>query len=336
MKNKILCLLILFVSVVQCNILFGQRAMTRTEYVDTYKDVAIDKMNTYGIPASITLAQGILESGCGGSDLAVKANNHFGIKCHKEWTGKTFRMDDDEKNECFRKYDDPADSYRDHSLFLTSRERYADLFTLKKTDYKGWAHGLKKAGYATNPQYAQLLIKIIEEENLHQYDLITSKDLAKNQKEQQTEQQIKPENSTGESMHSTAHLPLGSTMKHTVAETTLTGRPVYVNNQVKYVIADVGENFYTIAEEFGIYSYQLFQYNEKTQKDEIRMGDIVYIQPKKKKGEQPYYTVLEDETLPYISQKLGIKLKSLCKKNGLKPNSSVVAGTELWLQETKK
>jgi len=143
---------------------YGQRKMSREEYIDLYKDVAISEMRQYKIPASITLAQGILESGCGGSVLAIEANNHFGIKCHKEWTGGRFYYDDDEKNECFRVYADARESYHDHSLFLTTRERYNNLFTLKITDYKGWAHGLKSAGYATNPQYAPLLIKIIEEQ----------------------------------------------------------------------------------------------------------------------------------------------------------------------------
>lgn len=129
-------------------------------------------MLTHGIPASITLAQGILESGDGTSKLALEANNHFGIKCHEDWKGKRIYHDDDEQGECFRVYKDPDESFRDHSLFLTTRSRYASLFKLKRTDYKGWAHGLKKAGYATNPQYPNLLIKLIEEHQLHQYDLV--------------------------------------------------------------------------------------------------------------------------------------------------------------------
>ena len=138
-------------------------------YIETYSDVAVRKMKEHGIPASITLAQGILESAAGTSDLAVKANNHFGIKCHKSWEGKTFRKDDDSKNECFRKYKSSIESFEDHSQFLKAA-RYADLYKLRVTDYEGWAHGLKKAGYATNPQYANRLIRIIEEYNLALYD----------------------------------------------------------------------------------------------------------------------------------------------------------------------
>ena len=152
-------------------VVHAQHKISVEDYILNYKDVAIDKMRVYGIPASITLAQGILESGSGNSELARKANNHFGIKCHKDWKGKTFHMDDDAKNECFRKYKSPDESYRDHSLFLTTRDRYADLFELDITDYRGWARGLKKAGYATNPKYPQLLIKIIEENRLYEFDI---------------------------------------------------------------------------------------------------------------------------------------------------------------------
>ncbi|MCH8547099.1 MAG: glucosaminidase domain-containing protein [Cryomorphaceae bacterium] len=142
----------------------------RLEYIETYKDIAIQEMNLYGIPASIKLAQGILESGDGKSRLATKANNHFGIKCHTDWKGKKIYHDDDEKGECFRVYKQPEESYRDHSLFLVERPRYKDLFTLDRSDYKGWAKGLKEAGYATNPKYASLLIKLIEDYQLYIYD----------------------------------------------------------------------------------------------------------------------------------------------------------------------
>ena len=145
-------------------------AVVVASYIDNYSAIAKDEMLQYGIPASITLAQGILESGAGRGELTRKANNHFGIKCHKSWTGERVYHDDDEKGECFRKYKDPKYSFRDHSLFLTQRSRYQDLFTLKKTDYKGWARGLKKAGYATDPKYPNKLISIVERYNLTQYD----------------------------------------------------------------------------------------------------------------------------------------------------------------------
>lgn len=167
---------------------------TVQEYIDKFSAVAQNNMRDFKIPASITLAQGILESGSGKGRLCLEANNHFGIKCHKGWTGPSISHDDDAKGECFRKYDDPADSYRDHSLFLTSRSRYADLFQLDILDYKAWAKGLKKAGYATDPKYPSKLISIIERYNLHQYDngvasSNTSENKSKNTTEIATNQQ---------------------------------------------------------------------------------------------------------------------------------------------------
>lgn len=148
----------------------GAQNLTRQQYIDKYKDIAIRQMHRHKIPASIILAQGCLESNNGNSALATKANNHFGIKCHQGWKGKKFKQDDDKRNECFRRYDKAIDSFNDHSYFLISRDRYNSLFDLPLTDYKGWAHGLKAAGYATNPKYAKLLIDIIEEYKLYKYD----------------------------------------------------------------------------------------------------------------------------------------------------------------------
>ena len=156
-------------------LVFHITAQNKSElYIKKYKDIAISEMNSYGIPASITLAQGILESGNGESRLAVDGNNHFGIKCHNNWNGETIIEDDDEKGECFRKYSNVGDSFRDHSLFLKERGRYEFLFKYKITNYKKWARGLKKAGYATNPKYASLLINIIKKYNLTQYDNLSS------------------------------------------------------------------------------------------------------------------------------------------------------------------
>ncbi|MEZ0182486.1 glucosaminidase domain-containing protein [Flavobacterium oncorhynchi] len=143
-------------------------------YVLQYKDIAIGNMKTYGIPASIILAQGILESGAGKGDLALEANNHFGIKCHKDWLGESVRHDDDSAQECFRKYPEPAESYRDHALFLVGKKRYESLFTYEKDDYKAWAKGLRACGYATDPKYPDKLISYIERYNLHQYDCLVT------------------------------------------------------------------------------------------------------------------------------------------------------------------
>ena len=162
-KRSVLILFIIYALTVS--------AQNKTEqYIEQYSQIAVDEMNRYNIPASITLAQGILESGNGESRLATQGNNHFGIKCHGNWNGKTIIADDDEKGECFRKYNKVAESYRDHSLFLTERGRYSFLFDYNKTDYKKWAKGLKKAGYATNPKYPTLLIDLIEKYDLSRFD----------------------------------------------------------------------------------------------------------------------------------------------------------------------
>ena len=182
------------------------------EYIDRYKDDAIKEMLMHGVPASITLSQGMLESANGNSPLAVYANNHFGIKCHKGWTGLTFIQDDDAKNECFRKYASALESFSDHSAFLSGRSRYAFLFDLKKTDYRGWAKGLKKAGYATNPRYPELLIRLIERHNLSQYDKV------------KTMPSLKPEPEV------------------LVDKPRIKGRKIMIHYRVKYVIVKEGDN----------------------------------------------------------------------------------------------
>ncbi|MEE2931726.1 MAG: glucosaminidase domain-containing protein [Bacteroidota bacterium] len=167
MSKRISVIIVLFFTFIHA---YSQKNKTEL-YIEKYKDLAIDEMNNYGIPASITLSQGILESGNGESRLALEANNHFGIKCHNEWNGEKIYADDDEKGECFRKYSTVFNSYRDHSIFLSERKRYTSLFDLSPKAYKKWAKGLKKAGYATNPDYAKKLIKLIKKYNLNQYDV---------------------------------------------------------------------------------------------------------------------------------------------------------------------
>ncbi|HAD98078.1 MAG TPA: N-acetylmuramoyl-L-alanine amidase, partial [Cryomorphaceae bacterium] len=173
----------------------GTKESVTISYIEKYRDVAIREMKEFGVPASITLAQGILESGSGQSYLAQRANNHFGIKCHLDWDGKRVYKDDDEKNECFRAYKDPDESFRDHSLFLKNRSRYASLFKEDPTDYKAWAHGLKRAGYATNRKYPTLLIDLIERYELHKYDLegfkVDVEEITKNEPDVPAREEIK-------------------------------------------------------------------------------------------------------------------------------------------------
>ncbi len=287
MKNLSITLILLGFGSVWAN------QITRTQYIDQWKDVAQNNMQEYKIPASIILAQGILESGFGNSDLAQKANNHFGIKCHNTWTGDKFFKDDDAKNECFRSYSHALESYRDHAVFLTSGKRYAELFTLEISDYKAWAHGLKKAGYATHPQYAEKLIKTIEDNELYRFDQGTT--YAANVRPQ------KPQTSAPEAIE------IASVRTSTV-------------NRVQCVVVEDGQTLYRISKATGVSLRQLYKYNDFADNQEVvSRGDFVYLQPKRNKSsdKKTYIVSNNSTTLRQISQIEGIKLKSLMRKNGI-------------------
>ncbi len=326
---------LIFIIILRAVFCFAQsETMTaRMAYVEKYYPVAIEKMQQYGIPASITLAQGILESGSGKSELAVEANNHFGIKCHKEWDGETYYMDDDRPNECFRKYSDPGESYNDHSLFLTTRSRYDFLFSYKKDDYKKWARGLKKAGYATNPQYAHLLIKIIEETDLHKYDkMALDPGFAlpeKNNDELAIASGEKPHHN---GLNGNTSLPKTvNTDDFDVVKKSDKGRPVYENRGVKFIVAENSDTFFSIAEEFALYSYQIYKYNELSREDILIPGEIVYLEKKNKKAAERSHTIQPGESLRFISQYYAIRLDKLLKINSLQGEKPLDAGTVLKL-----
>lgn len=263
---------------------FLQHAVAQTRnklyesYIHEYKELAISEMKRYHIPASITLAQGLLESGAGRSQLALRSNNHFGIKCGGDWSGRTVRHTDDAPNECFRAYKHPRESYEDHSKFLKGRARYADLFKLKITDYKGWAHGLKKAGYATDPQYAYRLINLIELYNLQKYD---SKEGTKWMKE-----------------FPNPHQP-------------------YLSNGLLYITVRPGDTFKSIAKEFGLSQRKLRKYNDLPTDPIIEAGDILYLEAKHKRATKEYlvHVVRPGESMHSLSQKYGMQLKTLYKLN---------------------
>lgn len=282
--------------------------ISREEYIDKYKDEAIKEMHAHGIPASITLAQGILESADGNSPLARYANNHFGIKCHSGWKGATFYQDDDAKNECFRKYYDVYDSYRDHSLFLTTRSRYAFLFDLKPTDYKGWALGLKKAGYATHPKYAQMLIELIEANRLYEFDRLNEIPV-KRQKEQVAQRKVK-----------TVKAP----------------RSISYNNDIKYIIVKAGDTPAKIADDFEMGLWQIYKYNDLSKNSVLREGDILYLQPKRGKAKTEYHIVKKGETVYSISQHHGIKLRKLYQYNNISPDKTLQPGVKLYLRKRKR
>jgi len=318
--NKIIS--ILFLSLLASTI-FAQTNPARTEYIEKYKVIAVKKMLEHGIPASITLSQGILESGAGKSSLAKDANNHFGIKCHKGWTGGTYIMDDDKRNECFRKYESAEESFEDHSQFLTTRGRYAFLFEYKVTDYKKWAHGLKKAGYATNPKYAHLLIKVIEDNELYKFDKIKSLD------ELGVDEMEHPEEIIAVNDINTDGAPTQDFKPVSVSESQ---RLIYENQGVKYVLAMKGDNYHSVAAEFEIYAWQLRKYNDANKKTILHAGEYIYLEKKNKKARIKFHIVQRNETLRSICQKYAVQVKSIRKKNGIKKGAEIRNGERLKLR----
>ncbi len=403
-------------------------------YIDNYKELAINKMYEYKIPASITIAQGIFESACGTSRLATEGNNHFGIKCHKDWTGDTLLIDDDELQECFRKYEKPEDSYNDHSLFLKNRPRYSSLFELDVMDYKGWAHGLKAAGYATNPEYAPRLIRIIETYHIAQLDTIYQQRLeagyfkdypnvhpelaavAATAQPQTVETNDKgnvenPANSQVESKKPIlnkkprtqkitkkpvpASKPVPATNPETtpapqpqatitvavepapmasepekkneviesfdenaatemaekeekptaitvfsatdgdfpLAEYPFTDRKVYVNNNTFFVIAEKGDTYAKIARAVQDKDKRLKKFNDVSGSSKLKVGQVVYIERKANTGKTEYYTVVNAESLVYISQKEAVSLKKLCKYNNITPTEKLKKGRVIKLKK---
>ncbi len=306
--------------------LFAQR-ITPEEYIQTYKDIAIREMKTHKIPASITLAQGILESGAGNSALAREAKNHFGIKCHKGWEGDTYYMDDDEKNECFRKYKNPEESFKDHSEFLCGRSRYAALFDLDITDYEGWAKGLKAAGYATNPKYAQLLIDRIKLYDLAQYDQIALGLLAENDVEP-----VDPE--VVEEYFELAFLPEDKSV-FPLADMTPDGRFIYENNKVRFVFAKEGETPESMAQAFGIKFKKFCEYNCLKHPEEVvfHSGDVVYLDKLRNRNwKAKPYTVQEGETLRDVALRFAVKPRSIQHMNGVKEGERLFKGQVLRLR----
>lgn len=263
-------------------------------YIAKYSDMAVDQMKSYGIPASITLAQGLLESDAGRSSLAVKCNNHFGIKCHSDWTGRKMYHDDDARQECFRCYRDAAESYRDHSLFLVKGSRYQSLFKLDPTDYKGWARGLKAAGYATSPTYADKLIELIERYGLDRYDSKNS-----------------------------VHLKPGQ----------LPHQPLLVNGQ-RCVRLREGETLKDIAREYSMQFVMLRRFNEVDRKFAPPAGSLVFLERKKSRADREHrtYIVKKDDSLWSVSQQFGIRMKPLVKRNGLSDEHPLTVGMTLSLR----
>lgn len=316
---------------------FSQNALNPDylAYIDRYKTIAVEEMVEYRIPASITLAQGLLESNCGKSPLATEANNHFGIKCHKDWTGETFFYDDDEKQECFRKYTNADSSFRDHSLFLKNRKRYEALFSLDSDDYTGWAMGLKQAGYATNPDYPKLLIRIIENYRLDRFDHPGANVPVEEEmvaKFKQPDLSLKSDilSKNGSLLFKSGYTYPGS-QQFEVLRKTSSGRTVYTNNGIPLILAGKEDTWTSLAKEFLVYSSQLARENDMDKDDPIQPGQIIYLEPKKKSSPAMKHLVKENETLYSIAQFYGIKLKYLSKFNQLNPDEEPKKGSTLIL-----
>jgi hypothetical protein len=271
--------------------------MSRSEYIQKYQLLAISEMNRSGIPASIKMAQACLESADGNSELAKKSNNHFGIKCKSNWTGPRSFHDDDEKNECFRKYSQVEDSYVDHTNFLMSSQRYAFLFQLAPTDYVGWANGLKKAGYATNPNYPKLLIDIIELNQLWRLDhKMTATEMA------QFEQKR-----------------LGNAFNNKMLVNPYSSRRISLHNGLKSAIARQGDTFEVLGQEFGKKPWELMRFNDYPHGYEPRANEIIYLQAKRRQAQGMYqfHVVNEGESMHYIAQLYGIRLSALYRMNNM-------------------
>ena len=281
------------------------------KYISQYAELAVKEMYRSGVPASITLAQGLLESGNGESILAVKGNNHFGIKCHKGWTGKSMRHDDDKKNECFRVYDSPEESFRDHSDFLRYRDRYSFLFDFRITDYKSWAHGLKKAGYATDPSYPQKLIRIIEEYDLHKYDRKSSRKHSEESSDEVIQQELPKSPSQIEQ-----DVPLEENMREQFSFSL--SRPVYTRNRVPFVYAEEGDTYEILASLYGLFPREILKFNDVKDPSDLKPGDVVYLRTKKNRSAKGLdkHVMEEGETLAEISQRYAVKLSRIYKLNG--------------------
>ncbi|MBA3649619.1 MAG: LysM peptidoglycan-binding domain-containing protein [Chitinophagales bacterium] len=295
------------------------------QYINQYKDIAIEEMQRTGIPASITLAQGIIESSAGQSPLTTQANNHFGVKCHDDWNGETYLYDDDRKNECFRKYPSALDSFKDHSDFLKMHQRYSVLFTYVADDYKEWAKGLKKCGYATNPHYAGILIKCIEDYDLHQWDLEDAERAAWFAKVNQSEEKklnIKEEGNPE---------IVNSSLTSVNAE-----ERISIFNNIKTVTLQPEESLKDLATTYEISMKRLLRYNDISTASQLVAGNTVYLQPKRSHGDADTVIIKEGETMFDIARDHGIQLDELYKKNLLDQGAQPASGQVIYLREKRE
>ena len=328
----------------------AQTWTTEEQYIQRFAKLAVEEMEKYKIPASITLAQGLLETGGGQSRLAKEGNNHFGIKCKEEWTGKTMKHTDDAPNECFRVYDNPKESYEDHSKFLAYRKYYAGLFNLDMKDCKAWAHGLKKAGYATNPRYAYILISKIEKFKLNEFDNTNSKEvlytILKQYPNLENDKQFiasfegvkKPETvPTITKVKEVEPVKVATPVQYQKSDRELLSKILvrnHPNGGRKYVVIPANTDINFIANKFGIRESKLMMFNE-LERPTLATNDIIFLESKANSGNVSTYKIKSGETMRAVSQKFGIKLNKLLAKNRMNENDVVKAGELIYLQKKK-
>ncbi len=340
MQNKKFAILLAVVLSFSFTFSNGQAADAILAYITRYKDLAIAEMKRTGVPAAITLAQGIHETEAGTSVLVKKSNNHFGIKCKDEWRGQSVSHDDDARGECFRKYSAAEDSYRDHSDFLKTRPNYASLFTLDPTDYQGWAYGLKKAGYATNPKYAQVLIKLIQDYNLEDYTLIAmgkmkeEDGLAKNEvtaDKGSSPPLVKNNDNEKGTETSNANNKIEQDANSNVSEVNYPSGEFKIND-TRVIYVKKGTSYLTIAQQYEIPLARLFEFNDLKQQEVTANDQLIFIQRKRKTGEHESHTVQPGETVNDIAQSEALRLESLLEYNNITANMQPAAGEILYLR----
>jgi LysM repeat protein len=316
-------LFFLSIAFIVCHSGIAQNSQVVKDYINTFREIAIEEMMRTGVPASITLAQGIHETSAGQSELVKKSNNHFGIKCKSDWKGESVSHDDDARGECFRKYDDPFQSYRDHSDFLKNRSHYASLFKLEATDYEGWSYGLKKAGYATNPKYPQILIKLIRDYDLQDYTLLAMERMNGNNNNPMVRTAVSMNNETEAGAKAVRAVEIDAAKYP---------EGIFKINNTKVTIIKKSTSYLRIAEENNITLARLFEYNDMKPLDIAEKDHILYLQRKRKYGASEEHLVASGETLHYISQLQGIRLENMLEYNSLSGNEELPEGTKLSLK----
>lgn len=323
----------------------GQTDKARTNaYINQFSEIAINEMIRTGVPASITLAQGIHETAGGQSDLASIANNHFGIKCKGEWTGETMSHDDDLKGECFRKYSSPVDSYKDHSDFLKTRSNYAFLFKLDPTDYEGWAKGLKKAGYATNPIYSQKLIKLIVENNLQQYTLeamqrqqgVQTNLFALENKKQEpgisnVVVKIEPVEA-GNDKPVVVKQSITQSITSAIRKSLYPLQSIFNINEAKVIYAERGTSLFALAANYNVTYKKLLDFNDLEETDILLEDQLIFLQKKLKKGAKDFHVIEANENLHDVAQKEGVQLASVLEYNHLERGMNPAIGEKIYLK----